>query len=394
MPRKPPSKAANGRGSLYWNNNRERWEMKVTVGRRPNGSLMRRVVTGRTQQECMEKLPALQKVVEISPDLSPDPTVGQYLTHWLDAVITYADVSQGTRDNYAQVVKSYIVPTIGHIRLSQLAPKDVRWMISSLSKEGKSTNTQRLARAVLRRALRSAEIDELVTRNVAALTDGIRLDFRERETLTVAQAKQLLTFIQGHDLEAVVMVMLSLGLRRGEVAGLTWDDLTLPDDPSQVGAMRVVRAVKPAADGTLYVDATKTTRTRILPMSPQLVDALKRYRTRQAEVRLAYGPGWGAMFPQYRWVFTNSVGSPLDPNKLTRNLKRLTSEAGIGEWSPHDLRHSAATILFAQGASPKVVQEVLGHSSVRVSMDIYTHMQKEMMQEASRVMTSALWGDA
>lgn len=397
MPRKPPRKAANGQGSVRWNDERKRYEYRMTVGFKPNGEAIRKMVTAKTQDELDDRIKQLEVVAKADPKLSTDLTVAEFLNYWVSDVLPLADVTQGTMENYAYGVRLYILPNIprsGRIPLTDLTPAHVRGMIADLAKQGKSTNTQRLARSILRRALRTAERDGLVPRNVAALTDGIKQEYREGTTMTVEQAKTLLEFVKDHDLEAAVLIMLSLGLRRGELAGLTWDDLKLPDDGNDGGMLRVARAVKKSAAGEQYVDATKTTRTRTLHLPAPIVDALKRHRIKQNETRLAYGPGWGEMFPRYRFVFTNGVGSPIDLDKLNRNVKVLTAQAGIGAWTPHQFRHSAASLLAAQGASPKLVQEILGHSSIRVTMDIYTHLLDETRKEGAALMNQALWGQS
>lgn len=394
MPRKPTRKAANGQGSTRWNEARKRYEHRMVTGYKPDGSPIRRMVTGRTQEELAAKLKDLRDVVQIDPTLPVGITVGEFLTYWLDNVLPLANVSQATRESYAYNVRLYINPYVGRVPLSQLAPVHVRTMLKALADVGKSTNTQRLARATLRRALRTAETDGLVTRNVAALVDGVRQTHREGRTLSLQQAQTLMHHIKGHDLEAAVLVMLTLGLRRGEVAGLTWDDVTLPAEGSDGGKLRVVRAVKKADDGSTYVGSTKTARPRSLPISGQLVDALRRHRARQSADRLKFGAGWGAMFPEYQFVFTNRVGSPIDLDKLNRNLKVLTTSAGLGSWSPHELRHSAISLMIANGAKPRFVQEIAGHASGRITNDIYTHVIEGGLQETADIMTSALWGSA
>src|SRR5262249_55198891 len=148
-------------------------------------------------------------------------TVRRFLAYWLDEVLPLSNVTPTTRMSYGYVVRLYINPHIGGVQLDKLSPAHVRMMLKKLVDEGKSRNTQRQARSILGRALRTAEIDGLVTRNVAHLVDGVPLDdVKEGRTLTVEQAQKLLQHVRGHELEAIVTLMLTTGLRRGELAGL------------------------------------------------------------------------------------------------------------------------------------------------------------------------------
>jgi integrase len=250
MPRKPHRKAANGKGTVRWNDERNRYEYRMTVGFKTDGTAIRKMVTAKTQDELEHRINLAETVAKADAKLSTDLSVAEFLKYWANDVLPLADVTQSTRESYAYNVRLYVIPNLprsGRIPLTELTPAHVRSMIAALAKQGKSTNTQRLARSTLRRALRTAEVDGLVPRNVAALVDGVKQEYREGRTMTIEQAKALLAYVKGHDLEAAVLIMLSLGLRRGELAGLTWDDVNLPDEGDQNATLRVVRAVKKSA---------------------------------------------------------------------------------------------------------------------------------------------------
>jgi integrase len=123
-----------------------------------------------------------------------------------------------------------------------------------------------------------------------------------------------------------------------------------------------------------------------------VVDVLRQHRARQNAQRLAFGEGWGGKWATLEPVFTSTVGTPLDPDRVNRDVQRLADLAGLGRWTPHELRHSTASILLAQGVPLKVVSETLGHSSIRVTADVYGHLMEPAKAEASDAMTAALWG--
>jgi integrase len=260
-------------------------------------------------------------------------------------------------------------------------------MVTAMEGSGLSANTQRLARSVLRRALRHAERDGLVTRNVAALVDGVKVPRPEGRTLTPVEARKLLASIAGHPYAPLVVVLLSLGLRKGEALGLTWEDVDLDAVPA---TLTVRRALHKDAVGGVYLAEPKTAGSRrTLHVPAAVADTLRAHRVAQSAERLAFGAGWGGRWPNM--VFTSSIGTPLDPDRVNRTVQTMTETAGLGRWTPHELRHSAASLLLAQGVPLKVVSDTLGHSSIRVTADVYAHLLEPAKTEAADAMTAALF---
>jgi integrase len=276
------------------------------------------------------------------------------------------------------------------VRLDQLAPAHVRQMLTKLREQNLSPNTQRLARSVLRRALRTAEAEGYVNRNAAALVDGVKVGRSDGRTLTPEQARALLSHVAGSEWEALVVVMLSTGLRKGEALALSWSDLNLEVSPA---VLSVRRALKKKAIGGTYLDEPKTAGSRrTIHLSSPVVEVLRRHRVAQAEQRLAFGSGWGGAWAKHDLVFTTSIGTALDPDRVNRVMKQITTEAGVGTWTPHELRHSAASLLLAQNVPLKTVSELLGHSSIRITADVYGHLLEPARTEAADAMEAALWG--
>ena len=170
------ARGSKGETSITYNEARDRYEVKVTIGRTPDGKLKRRTLTGKTRRAVQQKRKALEQAAEEHRSTAPERrTVGQYLTEWLEEVLPDT-VAPRTLAGYSDVVRLYINPHVGGIALVELTPKDVTGMLRALQKAGKSPNTQRLARSVLRRALRRAEAEGIVARNSAAIADGARPD--------------------------------------------------------------------------------------------------------------------------------------------------------------------------------------------------------------------------
>jgi len=364
---------SSGEGTIRKDAERGRWEGRLTVGYDPEtGTQRRQKFTGRTRAEVVARMDeARRAIAEGRPATVERRTVAQFLDWWLSEVLP-GTVARRTIENYSDVVRLYIRPTIGAKSLTKLAPADVSRMLKTMASDGKSPNTQRIARSVLRRALRRAEQEGIVTRNVAAIADGVRIGPPEGRTLTVEQAKTLLAAADSDRLSAAYVVALTLGLRRGELLGLSWSDLDLDSDRPTV---TITKSLKRINGVGLEVSETKTkgSRRRIHLPEPTIA-ALRRHRVRMAEERLALGPAWEELPLGHDLVFRSPIGTPVDPDNFRNATYRLTTEALGERWSPHELRHSAASLLIAQGVDLKVVSEVLGHSSIRITADVYGHL--------------------
>jgi integrase len=249
-------------------------------------------------------------------------------------------------------------------------------------------------RAVLRRALAQAEREGLIVRNVAALSQPPRLRQSDGRSLSVDQARDLLKAAKGDRLEAAYLLLLSYGLRRGELLGLSWADLN-----RSAGTLAVRRSVKRRksarqSDGTYSGGATdrievsdlKTRRSRrVLYLTPQIMRALNAHASRQRKERLA-SPIW----TDHGLIFTSNVGTPVDPDNFAKEFSRICKAAGLGHWHPHEARHSAASVMLALGVPLEVVSEVLGHSSIYITKDVYGHLAEGAKRGAAERMAAAL----
>lgn len=388
----------NGDGGIWEEKARGRWVGTLTVGFDVDGRQQRRKVTGKTRADVVKKLDELKRLT--ADGLSPAPaelTVARYLDRWLE--VPPRKLRPLTVVNYRNVVRLYIVPTIGQVRLRSLTPEHVDRMVHDLAngnpdanppRKPVSANTQRNARNVLSRALRQAERDSLVPRNVARLSDGVHVPRAEKRSLTVEQARTLLDHVAGTRLEGPITLALSLGLRRGELLGLSWDDLSLDDD---VYRLTVRRTIKRLPGVGLVLDEPKNkTSVRTVMLSPQLAAVMRAHRVRQVEERLRAGEVWHDRPLGADLVFRTEDGRAIDPDNFRNRMYRVTVDAGIGRWSPHELRHSAASLLIAQGHDLKRTSELLGHSSIRVTADVYGHLFDEGKAETAAVMAEVLWG--
>ena len=254
-----PRKTAQGRrskGSGYYREDRQRWEANVTIGHHPDGTRVRRTLTAPTQKQLTERIREAAAALEAGNPPPPQAlTVAAFLNDWTRDVLP-GSVAATTHQQYCDVVRLYIVPKVGKKKLAALNARDVARMLHDLEDDGKAPNTRRLARSVLRRALRWAEAEGLIARNAAAVAFGVKVPAPKGRTMTLDEARQFLSSVEGHRLHAAWVTMLTLGLRRGELLGLVWDDDVKLDAARPTLTVR--RALHRLPDRGLHLDEPKT----------------------------------------------------------------------------------------------------------------------------------------
>jgi len=380
------ARRANGDAKPYYDSANRRWKLAVELGPALGGRRQRKIVSAKTAAEARVLARKVRDQLAAGlPPVREEPTLAAYLQWWADVVLPGA-VSEGSEETYCRLLRLYVAPSVGRLKLTELAPGHVTEMMRAMESRGLSASTRRAAKKVLGRALRRAMQEGLVLRNAARIADGPRLARTERRSLSATEARQLLQALHGERLGAAYEVTLALGLRRGEVLGLRWDDVDLDAKPP---LLRVRQQLQRRPGKGLVLTALKTPKSRRdLVLPPQVADSLRRRRAAQASERLAAGSLWtGAGL-----VFTTPAGAPVDPDNFRHRLAKLSQGAGLGAWTTHELRHSAGSLLFAMGVPMKVISETLGHSSERVTSEVYVHVQAEHRLEAAEAIARALWG--
>jgi integrase len=251
-------------------------------------------------------------------------------------------------------------------------------------KEGKlSPRSVAYIRVVLRAALNQAIRWNLVARNAAELVESPRVRRFEIKPLTPEQARQLLDAAKGSRLEALCAVALACGLRMGEILGLRWQDVDL--DARRLAVRQSIQRQRGA--GLVAVEPKTERSRRTIEVPAPLIAALKAHRLRQIEERLAEGSHWhdGGL------VFASAVGTGIEPRNLHRAFKALLKRAGLPDIRFHDLRHSAASLMLAQGVPLRVVMEVLGHSSISLTADTYSHVMPSLVRDATEKAAAILF---
>jgi integrase len=363
---------ANGDGDVFPRKNKAG---KITSYRGayvgPDGK--RRYVSGKSKTEAREALAAARADAAGGVVLDAGKlTVGDYLKRWLSdslkSLVDAGKMEHSTFVRYEGIVERHISPTIGRKKLKELGRAEVRALYSAKGKE-LSPRSVDYIHVTLQKALSQAMRDDLIPRNVAA---GERprssRNRKEIKALSSEQARALLAAARDLRNEALYVVAVHTGLRQGELLGLKWADVDLTGR-----RLSVRRALKVTDHGLDFGPPKNKASRRSVPLSKTAVAVLRAHKTSQNEERLRLGDLW----QDHDLVFPNRVGRPMDHGNLyDREYKPLLQKAGLRDegFTFHSLRHTFATELFNQRKRPKIIQSLLGHSSITQTMDTYSHL--------------------
>lgn len=281
-------------------------------------------------------------------------------------------------------MRKHISPKIRRVRLRDPRPRDVQALLNGHSSSGASPQTVRNIHAVLRRALNHALRWELVQRNVATLVELPRLNRDEVRALSPSDAVRILDAVKSDRIGPLIGVGLATGLRLGELLGLRWRDVDLDGGSLQV--RHTLQRLK-GRGPELAEPKTKRSRRTIL-LGATVVATFKARRTQQLQERLWAGSRW----QEGDFVFSTTVGTPMVAGDVTARFQRLLHAADLPRMRFHDLRHGAASLLLSQGVHPRVVMQMLGHSTIALTMDTYSHVIPQLERDAADVMEIALRG--
>lgn len=373
-------KRGNGEGSVYQTKNglwRGSYWVPTAAG------LKRRYVSGKTRQECSKKL--TKAMADRDGGLVFDAgslTVGDHVTRWLEDSAR-GTVRVSTFERYEQIARLHVVPALGMIKLKSLTPAHLRNLYRERLDAGSAPASIHKMHTLLHKSLAQAVNDGLIPRNVADNLKLPRIDREEIDPLTAEEANRLIEAAAGDRLEAIYTIAIHTGLRQGELLSLRWEDLDL-----EAGALRVRRTLT-RTKGTYSMGEPKTKKSRrTVRLTTGAVAALRGHLERQLEEmdRL------GSLYQPGGLVFASEAGGIINPSNLrNRSFTRLPRRAGLPpDTRFHDLRHTCATLLLSRNVNPKVVSEMLGHATIAITLDTYSHVLPDMQEKAAIALEEAL----
>jgi integrase len=357
------------------------WEARVRLA---DGT--RKSIYGKTRKIVSDRLTQIQTDQRKGlPVVAEKETTGDYLTRWLTDTAKHT-VRPSTFESYERLVRKHVIPHIGKVKLARLSAQDLSRLYSSLLDQGLSPRTVQYVHAIIHRALKQALRWSLVARNVAELVDAPRPVRKEIRPLSTEQSVRFLEATESDRMHALYVVALTTGMRQAELLGLRWADL----DWSR-GAIAVrQQAIRTKATGMVFTEPKTAKGKRSIALPGIALDALRAHRIRQNEERLALGSVWA----DNDLVFPSETGTPIErQNLMRRSFWPALDRAGLPRIRFHDLRHTAATLMLSQGVHPKVVQERLGHTTIGVTLDVYSHVLPDMQAEAADKLDQVFgWG--
>jgi integrase len=357
-----------------------RWEGRLDASQL-GSSRRRRSVYGRTRAEVVKKLRQAKASLDQGlPLVDERIRFDAYLDTWLTEVVKPSR-SRATWQGYEVNVRKHIAPLIGHRPLAKVSAADIQAVLNAKRREGLAPRTVQYIHATMRAALGVAYRWGLVARNVATLVDPVQLVREPVTPFTEEEVKRLLIAAAEHRLGAFYTVAIAVGLRPSEGLGLGWADVDLDR-----ATVRVRRTLERHDGRYVFKEPKSRTSRRTIPLPVTCLEALKTHRRHQLEERLAAGPEW----EDWDLVFTTPLGRPVSRTEVSRQFGKLQEKAGVAHHRLYDSRHTAASLLLAQGVAPRVVMEVLGHSSYALTMDTYTHVMAPLMRDAADAMDRAL----
>lgn len=394
-----PSVRGHNEGTLFQRSRDARWVATVMM---PDGH--RRSRSARSKSEGVANLAALLRQRDQAVADPRRIRVGAYLRRWIDSL---TGLAPATLRQHTMIVDRHLIPALGHRLLVSLTPSDVdAYLDSALTfqprrridpttgdrlppqHEPLDAQTRRHHRATLRRALADAVRDGLVSRNVAAMSRAPRMQKAERVWLDADQARRVI--VEGRDdrLWPLFVLILSTGLRVSEALGLAWSDVDLEQASLTVRyQLRRKRTTEPGYDpADPWVRSRPKTRRsrRTIGLIPQAVDALSVQRGRQDAERADHPR------PIDGLVFTTPSGRPIHSTNVLPSWYALLKRLGLPRVTVHDCRHSAASIMLGAGIPLPVIADILGHSTMRVTADLYAHVGPSLRREATTAMSEAL----
>ena len=369
------AKRANGEGSIYKRTD-GRWCGTVSV---EGGK--RKAFYGTTRAEVNKKVQAgLKSQQDGLPIVGEQLTVAEFSTQWLKSI--KPSLRPSTFTSYEMLVRRHVVPQIGRVRLARLTPGRLQGLYADRLDAGLSATTVNHLHNVIHKALDQATRWSLVPRNVADLVDAPRPAHHEMQTFSPEQARAFLSAVSEDRMEALYVLAITTGMRRGELLALRWRDVNLDAGTAQVRA-----TMQRVGDHLTFSEPKTTQSRRLVSLTTTGVAALRRHRVTQAAERLRMGAAWDDI----DLVFPNEIGRPLEgSNLLRRSFFPILRRAGLPRIRFHDLRHTAATLMLGESVHPKVVAEMLGHSQISTTLDLYSHVTPTMQRQATEALDAVL----
>jgi len=369
-----------------------RWSARIQITDPITGERKRPEVYGKTRAEVKDKLTKMMSDHQMGINIAPDKiTLSTWIEQWLNNYVK-KDVRQGTFEGYETYFRNHIKDEeIGKTLLTKLTTNDLQKFYNSKAENGRkdgkplSRNSIRLVHFVINSALKQAQTEGNIPRNVAEFVRLPNNDEIKQKDMRVLSPDQITIFLNGilnERLYTAFHLELGSGMRRGELLALRWQDIDL-----ETCECRIVRSLVRGVSGIVRINEPKTKKSKrniILPSSA--IDALRIHKVNQTKEKMANRKHYA----ENDLIFCDELGDFLKPDGFVKSYKRLLKKCNLPIISFHELRHSVATALLSNGTSAKEVQELFGHSKVNTVLDIYSHVIPEIKNKTAESLNNLL----
>jgi integrase len=367
----------DGEGTIYKRKD-GRWCGQVTIGTDPKtGKPIRKTFYGDKRKEVAKQMTELkQKLFEGSYRKQSEMKFGDWLSEWNKG--RKNTVAYSTYRVYDSIIRNHLNAEIGDIKLKELETRHLQKVLNNRFDSGLNTGTVRLIYAIANKALKQAVKERLIYSNPAK---GIELPTKQEEDkLHIWSKKQVSRFLaraNDHRYYMVFFLAVNTGMRRGELLGLKWGDIDFTKK-----RLEVKRQAVKTDKGIILKKPKSKAGNRVIPITNNVVKELKGHKIRQSENKLALGNN----YKDQDLVNCNKMGEPISPMMAYIEFKNLSRDINLPEIKLHDLRHTFSTMFLENGGNIKTLQQILGHASISVTMDIYSHVTDEMLDSAAKNM--------
>jgi len=344
------------------------------------GSRRRKRLTADTKKEVEQAV--VKTLHEAANGFAFDDktTLREFWERWLES--SASTVKPSTLRRYKDLARLHILPVLGNKRLVKLAPADVVHLHADRFEYGLASTTVRHIHSLTHRLLKDAVNWDLIHRNVAEAVTAPKRSTAETKTWSIDEVESFIAAAETRDDEALWMLAVFTGMRRGELLGLQWNDIDFDGQ-----CVYVRRSMSRGADSRLVEGAPKTAKgRRRIALAPEMTACLRKYEKKQIEHRVKLGPA----YENNHIVFPNEFGRTLHPNSFVYRFKAIIKAAGVPYIRPHDLRHTSATLMLRQGTHMKIVQERLGHGDIAMTMNLYSHVAPDLQDIAAQNLEALL----
>jgi len=361
---------------------RGRWAGVVELERDPiTGKRRQKWIYADTKKECEARVAELVYKVENGTYFEPTKlTISEYLRHWIK--IHSPNITQSTIDDYNGVIENHLIPSLGSIPLAKLSPLHLQEFYVNKQEKYSGRTVQNMHR-ILRKALDGAVRTQIINQNPADLVDAPKAKKYKPEIYDEEQFLELLKVAEGTKHEIPILLAGGLGMRRGEIFGLRWDDVSFKDQ-----IITVEQQLVPTSKGLVFNSPKTESGARIIKVPEYIIGLLRKEQKEQMKNKMLFGPE----YKDYNLVCCKPNGALIHPSGYSRDFKRLLEDNDLDHIRFHDLRHFNATVMLKCDVDIKVASKRLGHSTTAITQDIYQHVLSDIDTDAAEKINDGLFG--